>query len=286
MFEEIKYKIYNDIDTDLNVDELKVLYGIDNVYSNANKELIIYRRKDIYLDFCKIFGKSHVARTTSSITEDTIAYIGDLTIEKKLPTYNLKYIYGSLNYRLDKIYNLENLEVIYRNANLRYIKCAEGLENLKLVGLIDCTNLENSEGLENLKYIQGVGLFPKLKIAKGLISLKEILGGANFTSLEYANGLENLEIINYGSADFPNLKNSESLINLKYIRYSAWFNNIKSAKGLEKLEYIGLDAYFPSLENAKYLENLKHIGGSHNFGCDHLTLYEFREKDKEKCLKI
>ena len=286
MFEEIKYKIYNDIDTDLNVDELKVLYGIDNIYSNANKELIIYRRKDIYLDFCKIFGKSHVACNPSSITEETIAYIGNLSINKKLPTYNLKYVYGNLEYKLDKIYNLENLEIVYRNANLRYIKCAEGLENLKLVCAIDCTNLENSEGLENLKYIYGVGIFSKLKNAKGLISLKEILGSAKFISLEYANGLENLEIINYGSAYFPNLKDTESLINLKYIKYSAWFENIKSAKGLEKLEYIGLDANFPSLESAKYLENLKHIGGSHNFGCNRLTLYEFRGKDKEKCLKI
>ena len=53
--------------------------------------------------------KKYVVHTPKEINEDTICYVGDLEINEELPTYNLKYIFGNFNYKVDKIQYLENL---------------------------------------------------------------------------------------------------------------------------------------------------------------------------------
>ena len=168
MIEEIKAKLDSNIDSDLSIEELKILYDKDN---NIMYFKYKYKRNN-YADFCKIFGKEHVACTPSSITEDTICYVDDLTIEKKLPTYNLKYVYGNIIYELQKVYNLENLELIMQDADFKYLKSAEGLENLEYIGrdaIFD--SLEKAEGLENLEYIGNGVFFNSLKSSVGLEKL-------------------------------------------------------------------------------------------------------------------
>ena len=76
------------------------------------------------------YRKEQGAYTLSDITEDTICFVVDLTVDMILPTYNLKYVYGNLDYKLDKIYNLENLEMITDKVKFQNIKSNEGLECL------------------------------------------------------------------------------------------------------------------------------------------------------------
>lgn len=61
MIEEIKQKLDNDINYNLSIEELKILYGIDY---NIDESLEEHRKKrNNYLDFCKMFGLLHVARS-------------------------------------------------------------------------------------------------------------------------------------------------------------------------------------------------------------------------------
>ena len=92
MLEEIKSKIKNNPFCDLSIEELIKLSEVND-----------------YNEYVKIFDKKHVAHIPEEINENTICYIGDLYICNRLPTYNLKYVFGRLYYDLDVIYNLENL---------------------------------------------------------------------------------------------------------------------------------------------------------------------------------
>ena len=262
MLEKIKTKLDRDINCDLNIEELKLLYFMDNdEYENLD---YYHKNRNNYKDFCKIFGKDFVAQSIDEINENTIAYVGNLKIDYPLPTYNLKYIYGNLDYRLDKVYNLENLEVIYSDAYFPKLEKAEGLENLRIVGSIRCDNLKNSEGLESLLYIGDDCYFESLVGAEGLESLQYIGGGAYFNSLISSKGLKNLKKILW-CANFPSLVSADDLKSLQYIHKSAYFHSLKSAQCLEKLEYIGKNAIFRSLKSAKGLENLEYIGGYADF---------------------
>lgn len=142
MLEKIKEKIDRNANCKLTIEELKVLYEID--YS-SNENLYIYtERRNAYSDFIKLFGKEFVARTKEEITEDTICYVGNLYIDNKLPTYNLRYVYGELGYNiysiflvnelnLEYIYNLENLEIVYGNALFDGVNADQTLDNLRKV---------------------------------------------------------------------------------------------------------------------------------------------------------
>ena len=111
MLERLLDKIGINNKCNLSVEELRILYEID--YSLDINIDFVRRHRNNYEDFCKIFGKKYVARTSSDIDENTICYVGDLVIDKKLPTYNLRYVYGDLDCRLYNVYNLENLEKVY-----------------------------------------------------------------------------------------------------------------------------------------------------------------------------
>ena len=96
MIEQIDNKLKKDINTSLSIEELKVLYGIDY---NIDKSLYKYtHERNIYNDLVKVFGEKYVARNESEINTDTICFIGSIIFDKKLPTYNLKYVYGGLYY--------------------------------------------------------------------------------------------------------------------------------------------------------------------------------------------
>lgn len=111
MLERLLDKIGINNKCNLSVEELRILYEIDHSL-DINLDFVRSCRNN-YEDFCKIFGKKFVARTSSDIDENTICYVGDLIVDRKIPTYNLKYIYGMLDYRLSQVYNLENLEKVY-----------------------------------------------------------------------------------------------------------------------------------------------------------------------------
>ena len=164
---------------DLSIEELKYLSNFNNYYTLVN-----------------IFGKNHVARIPSDITEDTICYVGDLYIDKKLPTYNLKYIFGMLNYALDKVYNLDNLVYIGYIAYFDKLKDATGLENLRYIKInAFFDKLEVSDGLDSLEYIGRNADFGSLRDASCLSSLEYIGRDALFPFLEKADGLENIKEI-------------------------------------------------------------------------------------------
>lgn len=175
MLEQIRKKMDIEPLCDLSIEELKVLYGID---SELNSDKINYiKKRDNYEDFIKIFGSDRVAQKVEEIDENTIAYIGFLYINRKMPTYNLRYVYGDLSYELSNAYNLENLQYIIGKAYFELLTSAEGLENLQYISLnADFGSLKNSEDLASFEYIGGCANFKSLKAIEGLRNLKYICG--------------------------------------------------------------------------------------------------------------
>ena len=234
MIKQIENKLLDNPSCKLSIEELYLLYSLN---CNCIDELIEYRfKRDKYEDFCIMFGMDTIACTQFDINENTICYIGDLTIDKELPTYNLKYIYGNLDYELEYLYNLENLKIIFGSANFEKIVNSDGLENLERVG-IDAlfSNLINSYGLESLQRIGGSAFFSNLKSAEGLISLTQILQYADFQSLENAEGLNNLEYIGelFNFKNLSNINGLEKLENKIFVElFVKMNNNIKKVKKL------------------------------------------------------
>ncbi len=279
MIEEIKQKLDKDINCNLSIEELKILYGINisNYDITQYIEIIKYiDNRNKYEDLIKIFNKKYVARHIYEINVDTICIVGSLTIQEILPTYNLRYIYGNLYYELDKIVNLENLEliigdglfldlkeskglenlsIIYKEAYFRYLESSEGLSSLKIVGYANFENLRNSKGLENLEIINGNANFKLLQSAEGLISLRKIYRNAYFTILKSSKGLEKLEYIG-GEAVFRYLENADGLCNLKIIKGNAFFESLKDSKGLYNLKMIGGYCSFYSLPKFNSIERI------------------------------
>ena len=259
MYETIINKLNNDIECELFIDELKYIYE-DNIKEFESIRIL----RNNYNDLCKLFGKKHVACTLEEINQDTICYIGDLVIDSKLPIYNLRYIYGSLQYKLNDMINLENLEIV--------------------VGNVYFGSMYNVEGLENLSIIVGDGIFRFIDSTESLISLTSVYGTLDLNNVFKSNGLDNLKYIGK-DAYFNRLRDAEHLNNLEKINRDAYFNCLVSTKGLENLEYIGGKANFDSLRSIEYLNSNIKILGEQFFGHDGLSLEEFRKKEKVKCLR-
>ena len=260
----LKAKLNNDINAKLSVDELKIIYGLDSNYYKYNHlidKYINFRNK--YDDLCKLFGKKCVAKELSEITMDTICYIGNLEYYEILPTYNLRYIYGSLFYGLNEVYNLENLEKVFGDTHFEYIESAEGLDNLEI--------------------IEGCSIFKNLKSSEGLYNLRKIGKDAKFPNLESAIYLNSLEEIGK-CAIFNKLKSAKGLYNLKKIGNFASFPFLESAEGLNKLESIYGVANFNSLISPRGLEHLKNPGTNQYYG-DCFDFFVFKHKEQIECIK-
>lgn len=215
MYKEIINKLQNDINSNLSIEELKVLYGIDiEDYCNSDYlEISKYRNnRNKYEDLSKIFSKDKIATNINDITMNTICYIGNLDYYNELPTYNMKYIFGILSSNFDLyIYNLNSLISIDGNASFNNVKSAYGLSNLKNIsGDITFNRMQHTLGLYNLQNIGGSAYFSKLLFASDLINLKRIGKNAYFDLLESAEGLENLNYVG-GNAYFPKLKSNKYL---------------------------------------------------------------------------
>jgi len=160
---DILSKLRKNYNCELSINELKKLYGIN---FTLPKDFNRYRQlRDNYKDFCILFGEEHVAQNENEINENTICYIGDLTVHSKLSTYNLRYIFGSIYYRLNTVYNLENLEIVYKNAYFNYIYEYEGLENLRKVEEILSFEHIQKGDLSTIEYVNQI-YFTGLKSAK------------------------------------------------------------------------------------------------------------------------
>lgn len=156
MIQSLINKLELNNNCELNMEELKQLYYIDNKYI---KELEKYRvKRDIYKDFVKLFGSKYVACKKEEINENTICYVGSLSIDKRMPTYNLKYIHGSLIYRLNKIYNLENLEIVYKVACFNDVHEFEGLDNLRMILNELSIRLVKYVDLHEIEYVKSLML--------------------------------------------------------------------------------------------------------------------------------
>ena len=168
MINIIRNKLLKNSNSKLSIEELNILYGLDCDFID---ELVECRyKRDKYEDFCFIFDKNNVACTPLNINENTICYIGDLIIDKVLPTYNLKYIYGNLN----NSYGLDCLKKIGGSAFFNNLEDSNGLINLEEIGdYADFESLESAKGLENLKYIGGLINFKNLLTVDDLKKLED-----------------------------------------------------------------------------------------------------------------
>ena len=226
MYKETINKLQNDINSNISIEELKILYGIDiEDYCNSDYlEISKYRNnRNKYEDLSKIFGNDKIATNLNDISRYTICYIGNLDYYNELSTDNIKYIFGNLSSNFDLyIYNLNSLVSVDGNASFNIVKSAHGLS-----------------------------------------SLKNISGDATFGRIQHTLGLNNLQNIG-GSAYFNKLLFASDLVNLKRIGRDAYFNILESAEGLESLKYVGGNAYFPKLRSNKYLnENINPILNSY-----------------------
>ena len=169
MLDIIKAKINEYNNCDLTIEELKVLYEIEE----NNKEDLQYlrnlrSREKIYNDFVKIFGEKYVENNPNNINENTICYVADRFSSKldiynnNILTYNLRFIYSNLFYRTFEsscIKNLENLEVLYGDFTSPFINNMEGLDNLrKVTGRFNIDYSDDIIDLSMIEYIDTLSL--------------------------------------------------------------------------------------------------------------------------------
>lgn len=151
MLEELVNKLEKDIYCELSKEEIKLLYGIDCKFDDRFKYCLSYR--NIYEDLLKVFDKKLIAKTQKDINENIVVCLSDITIDKSIPTYNLKYIFGNLFYELKNINNLENLEVVYGDFRLTKISSYDGLDNLRdVLGFIEICSLNNNLDLSDIEF--------------------------------------------------------------------------------------------------------------------------------------
>ena len=88
MKEELIKKLNENINCDLSIEEIKLLYGIDYEY---DEDFIRYQRDrdNHFNDLSKIFDKKYIAEDINDINENTICFFGDLTIDDNIPTRNI-----------------------------------------------------------------------------------------------------------------------------------------------------------------------------------------------------
>ena len=190
MYDEIIEKINRNSNCNLSIEELKILYEIDENGFNYLQYYRLFRnRETIYNDFVKIFGEEYVEYDVNNITEKTIAYIPltkfpDFRIDKNdYPTYNLKFIYSNCTYiplEYKYISKLENLEIIYGDLNIGFVCNIDGLENLrKITGTFYLEYSYNPLDLSNIDYVNTLilrwPLLPMKRInAKNIIFPKHV----------------------------------------------------------------------------------------------------------------
>ena len=233
MIEDVLNKLDNDRYADLSVEELRVLYEIDE---SCDKKLSDYiGTRDNYNDFCKMFGRKHIACSFDEINLNTIAYIGNLFIDRRLPTYNLRYVLGSLIGK-NRIANLENLEIVYGYLFVSDInEYYSMLSNLRVVKLLCVTLLDDScIDLSFIEKVESMDLninnLQNLKYPNKVNSLVINAPNEKNSNLHFPSNLKKLEIKYLENAKgivFPNSLESLSLNNLECAKGLVLPNNLK-----------------------------------------------------------
>ena len=286
MLDSIKEKLNEYYNCDLSIEELKILYEIDCIIDEPLEE---YREKrNNYLDFCKMFGSSHVARTPQEINIETIAYIGNLYTEKALPTYNLRYLYGQLIYYSKKITNLENLEIIYNNEldwALKFdsLEKYEGLDNLRIVSKLYFEYLYGDIDMSSIEYVETLQVNNLFDVFN--IRWPQKIDNVHFDDLtsissnfQFPNNLEGLYLPNLKEIydlKFPDNIKILNLMNLKT------FDNLELPSNLKAL-------YIPSLDVIKGLTIYDDLNVYANYKLVHseyLNIYcNVIKRDKKRTL--
>ena len=135
MEEELIKKLDKDINCDLSIEEIKLLYSVD-IFDNKELYKLRGKRNKEYEDLCKIYNSNLIACTPSEINENTNIYIGSLELDNNYLTYNLKYVYGDLYINdLDNHMHFENLEKVYGIITIKcddlfyHSRCVEFINN-------------------------------------------------------------------------------------------------------------------------------------------------------------
>ena len=247
MLKEIIRKINKNYNCELSIEELKILYEIDNI---SDESLDKYREKrNNYLDFCKLFSSSCVAKSPQEIDINTIAYIGNLYIDDKfLPTYNLRYLYGHLICYSKQIRNLENLEIVYNNIfdiGIKFdsLEKYEGLDNLKIVPRLYFESLFEENDLSTIEYVKHLTINNNFDVFN--IKWPQRIDSLNFPSLcsissniKLPDNLKNLYLNNLKEIDGLKLPDNLELLSLNQIKS---FNNIILPSNLRALYVSSLD---------------------------------------------
>lgn len=154
MIEKILKKLNENLHSNLTKEEIRVLYEID-CFDNSELFKLRKNRGGEYEDLSKIFGEYAVAQDIDEIDENTICYIGELIIEDKLPTYNLRYVYGNV-YIDYNFANLDNLEKVYGNiyiCNIGHNNELDGLSNLYMQRILFVEDTIDFECIFDIKYV-------------------------------------------------------------------------------------------------------------------------------------
>ena len=177
MKEELIKKLDENIYCDLFIEEIKLLYGIDYEYDEKFTEY--QRGRDNHFnDLSKIFDLEYIVDNIEDIDENTICFVGDLTIDDNIPTYNLKYVYGEI-YIDYKYSNLDNLEKVYGDI---YIYNADN-------NLDRLANLDKKKVLLMYELLDEIGDVYDIKYAENgeLVSLQEADYDYVFDTIKYEN---------------------------------------------------------------------------------------------------
>lgn len=216
MLNELISKLEFNINCDLNIEELKILYEID-----SNIDMSEYRKKrnNFYEDLVKIFGPNLVARTPEEITFNTVCYVGNLNgLNDGL--YNLRFLYGDIDYITDN-YHMDNIEKIFGGLYLHG----------------DCSNLEELSNLDKVHYMM-INKNTNVLSCPGYVhNLSYMDNKINNMSLPKELDNLNLEAIddeNNINGDFPDSLKSLKCLKLKSISDSFI---TKLPSNLESLEF-------------------------------------------------
>ena len=195
MLDSVIGKIEDNPNCELTKEEVKLLYGINCDIKIDIRNYLFMRDK--YLDLKKVFNESQIATTKEEITENTICYIGDLVIDSKLPIYNLRYIYGSLQYKLNDIINLENLEIVAGYLNINNSNNYDELCNLKYVSSLKISNINNISSLNYfIKSLDLITILDLIFTSENIVNNLDISDNIKILVLENIESIKEVSLPN------------------------------------------------------------------------------------------
>ena len=238
-------EIYNEnkINSELNINDLRFLYEIDNKiegfgYKNDPRIKEILSNRDKKEDLAKILNCSieQISLTEEEAIEgDKIYHYGNLDLRDlrsgdgiKLPTIVSGYLDLS---GLTSAKGLTLPNKVGGDLDLHFLASTEGLILPdEIGGQLDLTNLTNAEGLifpENLEYLN----LRSIESAKGLRLPKKIMETLNLSGLTSTEGLLLPDEI--GSLYLTSLTSAEGLVLPREMRGCLGIGGLKSAKDLK-----------------------------------------------------